>query len=248
MATRTHLQSARGPCPNPAISCLPEALQTPQTDHGGLMNGDTAQVRGIMSYTADIQVCYVLLHGELDGRELCIINIYALNSDDGEFFHRLQFDLVPYAGMPIIWAGDFNCVLDRSLDRSLPKMGTKPHMTAMLRSAMDNLHLVDIWREMHHSSTTFSCFTLTYGAYSRLDRFLLANDGTLDIRRADYQVRFLSDHAPLLLEYGTHMPRPVVPFWHKRPELLGDLEYRRDIQEALTGYFGGNWTTAQSTA
>ncbi|KAJ1166338.1 hypothetical protein NDU88_006742 [Pleurodeles waltl] len=30
------------------------------------------------------------------------------------------------------------------------------------------------------------------------------------------------------------------------PELLGDHEYRRDIQEALNGYFGENWTTAQS--
>ncbi|KAJ1131199.1 hypothetical protein NDU88_009538 [Pleurodeles waltl] len=31
-----------------------------------------------------------------------------------------------------------------------------------------------------------------------------------------------------------------------RPELLGDHEYRHDIQEALNGYFGENWTTAQS--
>ncbi|KAJ1193410.1 hypothetical protein NDU88_002708 [Pleurodeles waltl] len=42
------------------------------------------------------------------------------------------------------------------------------------------------------------------------------------------------------------MPRPVIPLWRMRPKLLGDLEYRRDIQETLAGYFGGNWTTAQS--
>ncbi|KAJ1215633.1 hypothetical protein NDU88_003241 [Pleurodeles waltl] len=140
--------------------------------------------------------------------------------------------------MPIIWAGDFNCVLDGALDRSLPKMGTKPHMTAMLRRIMDNLHLLDIWREMHP--------TTTHGAYSCLDRFLLANDGTLDVFWAIYQVRFLSYHAPLQLECGTHMPRPAIPLWRMRPELLGDLEYRRDIQEALNGYFDENWTTAQS--
>ncbi|KAJ1103950.1 hypothetical protein NDU88_001367 [Pleurodeles waltl] len=29
-----------------------------------------------------------------------------------------------------------------------------------------------------------------------------------------------------------------------RPELLGDHEYRRDIQEVLAGYFIENWTTA----
>ncbi|KAJ1170599.1 hypothetical protein NDU88_002472 [Pleurodeles waltl] len=42
------------------------------------------------------------------------------------------------------------------------------------------------------------------------------------------------------------MPRPAIPLWHMRPELLGDLEYRRDIQEALNGYFGENWIMAQS--
>ncbi|KAJ1127523.1 hypothetical protein NDU88_005922 [Pleurodeles waltl] len=125
-------------------------------------------------------------------------------------------------------------------------MGIKPHMTAMLRNVMDNLHLVDIWREMHPSSTTSSCYTPTHGAFSRLDRFLLVNNRTLDIRQADYQVCFLLDHAPLLLECGTHTPRPAVPLRRMRPELLGDLEYRRDIQEALTSYFGGNLTTAQS--
>ncbi|KAJ1154853.1 hypothetical protein NDU88_007596 [Pleurodeles waltl] len=119
-------------------------------------------------------------------------------------------------------------------------------MTAMLRSVMENLHLVDIWREIHPTSTTFSCYTPTHGAYGSLDRFLLASDGTLDIRRADYQVRFLSDHSPLLLECGTHTPRPAITLWRMRPELLGDLEHRRYIQEALTGYFGGNWTIAQS--
>ncbi|KAJ1115762.1 hypothetical protein NDU88_003984 [Pleurodeles waltl] len=59
------------------------------------------------------------------------------------------------------------------------RVGTKPHMTAMLCSVMENLHLLDIWREMH---PTFSCYTPTHGAYSRLDRFLLASDGTLDVR------------------------------------------------------------------
>ncbi|KAJ1169669.1 hypothetical protein NDU88_001560 [Pleurodeles waltl] len=31
-----------------------------------------------------------------------------------------------------------------------------------------------------------------------------------------------------------------------RQELVGDHDYKRDVQEALTGYFSENWTTAQS--
>ncbi|KAJ1215199.1 hypothetical protein NDU88_002808 [Pleurodeles waltl] len=67
-------------------------------------------------------------------------------------------------------------------DRDHPKMSTKPHMTAKLRNVMRNLHFVDVWREMYPSSRVFSRYTPTHGAYSRLDRFLLDNDGSLDVR------------------------------------------------------------------
>ncbi|KAJ1217095.1 hypothetical protein NDU88_004690 [Pleurodeles waltl] len=123
-------------------------------------------------------------------------------------------------------------------------MNTKTHMTAKLRSVMRNLHFVDVWREMYPTFKVFSCYTPTHGAYSHLDRFLLANDGSLDIRRVVYQIRFLSDHAPLFLECETHMPKPAIPLWRLRPDLLGDPEYKKDLQGVLDGYLSTNWGTA----
>ncbi|KAJ1123108.1 hypothetical protein NDU88_001581 [Pleurodeles waltl] len=124
-------------------------------------------------------------------------------------------------------------------------MNTKPHMTAKLRMVMRNLHFVDVWREMYPTSRIFSCYTPTHGAYSRLDRFLLANDGLLDVRCVVYQVWFLSDHAPLLLECETHIPKPAIPLWRLRPDLLGDPEYKQDLRVVLNGYFSTNWGTAR---
>ncbi|KAJ1178079.1 hypothetical protein NDU88_003328 [Pleurodeles waltl] len=123
-------------------------------------------------------------------------------------------------------------------------MNTKAHMTTKLRNVMRTLHFVDVWREMYPSSRVFSCYMPTHGAYSHLDRFLLANDGSLDVHRVVYQARFLSDHAPLLLECETHMPRPAIPLWRLCPDLLGDLEYKKDLQDVLVGYFHTNWGTA----
>ncbi|KAJ1207839.1 hypothetical protein NDU88_003229 [Pleurodeles waltl] len=45
----------------------------------------------------------------------------------------LQQELICYTGMPIVWAGDFNCVLDGALDRDPPKLNTKSQMTTKLR-------------------------------------------------------------------------------------------------------------------
>ncbi|KAJ1213744.1 hypothetical protein NDU88_001375 [Pleurodeles waltl] len=125
-------------------------------------------------------------------------------------------------------------------------MNTKMHMTAKLRNVMRNLHFVDMWREMYPTSKIFTCYTPTHRAYSCLNRFLLVNDESLDVRRVVYQVRFLSDHAPLLLECETHIPKPAIPLWRLRPDLLGDPEYKQDLQGVLNGYLSTNWGTAQS--
>ncbi|KAJ1127332.1 hypothetical protein NDU88_005735 [Pleurodeles waltl] len=129
-------------------------------------------------------------------------------------------------------------------DRDQPKMNNESQMAAKLGMVMRNLHFVDVWREMYPTSRIFSCYTFTHEAYGCLDRFLLANDGSLDVRRVAYQVRFLSDHTPLLLECVTHLPKPAIPLWCRQPDLMGDQEYKKDIQGDLNGYFSTNWGTA----
>ncbi|KAJ1199756.1 hypothetical protein NDU88_003589 [Pleurodeles waltl] len=40
------------------------------------------------------------------------------------------------------------------------------------------------------------------------------------------------------------MPRPAIPLWRLRPDLLSDPEYKKDLQDVLVGYFHTNWGTA----
>ncbi|KAJ1208550.1 hypothetical protein NDU88_003934 [Pleurodeles waltl] len=141
---------------------------------------------------------------------------------------------------------DLNCILNGSLDRCLPKQGTKPRMTTRLHKTMARLHFVDVLRDLHPASKMYSCYKPAHGPYRRLDRFLLANDGTLKLQKAAYQVRFLSDHAPLLLECEISTHRAVISLWRLRPETLGDPEYRADVLAALYGYICVNWNTAQT--
>ncbi|KAJ1109874.1 hypothetical protein NDU88_007231 [Pleurodeles waltl] len=70
-------------------------------------------------------------------------------------------------------------------------------------------------------------------AATRSARVIVCSDGTLSMDRG---CREREENA--------------LPTRRRSPsgaELLGNLEYRRDIQEALTGNFGGNWTIAQSS-
>ncbi|KAJ1143677.1 hypothetical protein NDU88_009982 [Pleurodeles waltl] len=40
------------------------------------------------------------------------------------------------------------------------------------------------------------------------------------------------------------MPRPAIPLWRLRPDLLSDLEHKKDLQDVLVGYFHTNWGMA----
>ncbi|KAJ1091818.1 hypothetical protein NDU88_004933 [Pleurodeles waltl] len=89
----------------------------------------------------------------------------------------------------------------------------------------------------------YSYYTSAHGEYSRLDRILLANDGSLTVPWAANQVRILSDHAPLVLECETCTPRPPVASASKT---LGNPEYRINVLTVLQAYIRENWNMAQT--
>lgn len=61
---------------------------------------------------------YVIVVGCLLDKQVILVNIYAPNFDDSNFFNKV-FNSIPIAdGYELIIGGDFNCVLDTYLDRS----------------------------------------------------------------------------------------------------------------------------------
>ena len=95
---------------------------------------------------ADVKGLYILIQGRLDGLNIIILNAYAPNRDDGLLFPMLQDLLSPSMGFPIIWTGDYNCILDGVLDRYPARANTKPRMTSSLHMSVTNLGLHDDWR------------------------------------------------------------------------------------------------------
>ena len=97
--------------------------------------------------------------GLLDGKEICLLGIYAPNTDDHEFFHNIKQELIPYIGTPLILAGDLNCIVDGDLTGTLPKPNTKPYMTTALGDVMTQLTCRDVWRDKHPAQKEYTCFT-----------------------------------------------------------------------------------------
>ncbi len=127
----------------------------------------------VTKVTADKMGRYLIIQGTLYAECLNLVNIYAPNTDDPNFFSGLFFTLSSLKGQYII-AGDFNCVLDPSKDRS--SQNDKPHNRSRetIQQFLKELNLRDIWRDRNPTVLKYSCFSKTHNSYSRIDYFLVS--------------------------------------------------------------------------
>lgn len=93
--------------------------------------------------TADPYGRYVMISGHINSFPITMLNIYAPNVDNHDFF-RTIFDLIPASSSNVIIGGDFNCYLDPILDR----LSTKPAPTIASVQTLNDLtktrNMVDI--------------------------------------------------------------------------------------------------------
>ena len=74
----------------------------------------------ILHNVTDVEGRYTIVHVVIEGHAYLIINSYARNVDDGEFFWRVWWACLMTSGSSILWGGDFNLVLNKHLDCSNP--------------------------------------------------------------------------------------------------------------------------------
>ena len=129
---------------------------------------------------------------------------------------------MPYIDWPIILAGDFNCVMDGSWDRDPPRKDTKPNMLAALGLLMKHFTFKNVWRDTNSDKRECTCLTPGYTTHSRLDRFLMSEDIAVVTDSIMHQDRYLSDHAPVVLQLNRGGTRPKAPLWRLRPDALKD--------------------------
>lgn len=68
-----------------------------------------------------------------------------------------------YPNTPAIWLGDFNTVLDPTLDRLAGSLSTTaPRHPTRFARLLDDFNLVDTWRYKHPTLRAYSCFSTSY--------------------------------------------------------------------------------------
>ena len=185
---------------------------------------------------------YVIVQGKLFNRAVVMANIYAPNWDNVEFFNKIFSILPDLDSHELILAGDLNCILHKSLDRSSTKAFTLNKSARCINAFLEAYGIIDPWRYKHPETKQFSFFSPVHQSYTRIDYFLIDQKLLPMIKHVEYSSIVISDHSPVILKLC--FPDNVHPqrTWRLNSRLLADKAFVDYINDQLDTFLETNLT------
>lgn len=191
---------------------------------------------------ADKEGRYIILNGEIHSFPITLVNIYAPNYDNPDFFKKV-FDLIPNMSQTnLIVGGDFNCVLDAYLDRSSSKRAPQSNSRNFLNAFINNSNLVDTWRLFHPTERDYTFHSQVHNVYTRIDYFLVENKLISNVMNNKIHDILISDHAPVTFELAFNNLTSSRPLWRMDPRLVSDPKFYDYMLIQLEIFFENNDT------
>lgn len=158
------------------------------------------------------------------GTPITIGNLYGPNSDEPTFFQSFFSAITDLTDCPVITAGDFNTVLDPSIDRSDNSRSKLTwQSTSTIKQFISDHGLADSWRQQHPSSREYSFYSPVHRSY---EDSLIFNITQSTIHRI-----IISNHAPVTIQFTISGSHKIVPRWHFNTSLLQDPHFDSFIKK-----------------
>lgn len=129
-----------------------------------------------------------MIKGSILEQNITILNIYAPNNDSPQFMPQMILMFNQYCKGLGFFAGDFNCIMNASLDKSSPANISNPRSSAVLKNLCTDTGFIDIWRHLNPKTGDYTFYSHTNNSYSRLDYFFLPQNFLHSVQtwRIDY--------------------------------------------------------------
>ena len=177
------------------------------------------------------EVFYEFLH-------FCLVNIYAPNNDDVNFFVECFSEIARFedevGSSEKIIVGDLNLVMDLEKDKIGGRKQTHTKSANVLHAYMLEENLDDIWRLMYPESKEMTWkITNPIPILERLDYILTSNGISGMVKASGISPSFLSDHSIPWVVISPHKTEQGRGFWKLNVTLLSDKEYDSMIKELI---------------
>lgn len=178
---------------------------------------------------------------------LTLVNVYAPNEDRPEFFRQLFHNLTQLDHKEIIFGGDLNLVLDLLQDKEGGRSQTHINSQRIIKAYMEELELVDIWRERNPGKKVFTWKGTRSNAEVRvrLDYFLITETMSQLVAQADIKPSFKSDHAQPFLEINLDKIPRGKGTWKLNVSLLKENSFLTQANELIDEELNAEYESAR---
>jgi len=180
---------------------------------------------------------FVLVRGYLQGVLFTFLNVYVPPGSDWDLYKQIFELLVSEAQGILICGGDFNVRLQPTLDSSRPCFTGEKRTTKNIKLMLDDLGLLDIWRELNPNIKDYTFYSHPHSVYSRLDDFFMFQRDLHRVLNCDIGTRDLSDHAPVSLKVALSSEKKNT-VWRLNTGILNHC--RQQIRKDIKDYFEEN--------
>lgn len=188
---------------------------------------------------------YIIVQGMVLSQKLNLINVYGPNDDNPSFFEQLFLTVAALDG-PYVIRGDFNCVLDTTLDRSTQTDTTHVRTRKTLLNYIHDLRLTEVWKAYNPNKREYSCYSSSYKSHSRIDYFLVSVELMSCVKNCFYNGIVISDHAAVSMDMEFGGIEQSSGRWRRQVIFLQDPAFVKFIGSCIDKYFDltKNETTA----
>lgn len=140
----------------------------------------------------------------------------------------------------LICAGDFNMILNPRLDTTNLNREKNSTEKRVLKIIQD-LGLIDVWRDMHRYGLEYTFYSNRHCAYSRIDYFFMYNRDIHKVRSCRIGQRDISDHAGVYLKIQLQNIQKNT-LWRLNTGMLNDQTFIAGMTTELDLYIQENDT------
>jgi exonuclease III len=176
---------------------------------------------------------YILVQGRIENNMTTLISVYLPPQSDPKLMKTVLELIASESQGTLICAGDFNTVINRE-DTSNNKRTVSPQ-NKILRKGLEEIGLLDVWRELHPTDRDYTYFSAPHTVYSRIDFFFVFKNDRHRIINCDIGSRDISDHSPMYLTLYLDS-RPKRTIWRLNTALLNNKTVIQQIKAEIKTY------------
>uniref|UniRef100_A0A803STM2 exodeoxyribonuclease III n=1 Tax=Anolis carolinensis TaxID=28377 RepID=A0A803STM2_ANOCA len=187
----------------------------------------------IKSVKKDDEGRYIIIEGEIGGDKYVLVNVYAPNENQGEFYEKILGEIKNWQQHFVIVGGDFNMPMDRMKDKSNPTVKDKNNNITELNRIMNKWGLKDSWRLLKGDERKYTYYSAVHKTYTRIDYLFISKNMVDKLFNSEIGIIRISDHAIVNLEIINKQDYEQTRRWRLNSNILNYEEIIRRI--------GANW-------